>query len=80
MKKKHEWRIEFYQQWDFLWDSKRLNWIDFDFLHLGLDSDKTSNTFQIYFALLGFRITITRQGLIPEELQARIDEITILTL
>ena len=66
--------ISFYHQWDFLWDGD-MNWVDFTFVNLDYDHDKTTNTYKVYKALMGFRITIGLQGEPSPKLKKALKEI-----
>jgi hypothetical protein len=50
--------LRFYSQWENPF-SKKLNWLDFDLVHLGFEHDRVAGQFEVYLGLLGLNLTLT---------------------
>lgn len=49
--------VEFYSQWENPF-SKKLNWLDFDLLHIGVEHDRLAGQFEVYLGLVGLNLRL----------------------
>jgi hypothetical protein len=49
--------FRFYSQWENPF-SRKLNWVDFDLVHIGVEHDRVAGQFEVFLGLLGLNLTL----------------------